>query len=59
MLDQLTLFLDPLRLAHSQRVADLSQRLARHYGLDEQKAYLSASLHDILKSYDPDRFEEG
>lgn len=38
------------RYHHSLCVADEAKRLAKKYGVDEQKAYLSGLLHDITKN---------
>ena len=42
--------LDPKRYYHSLCVADEAVRLAKKYGCDTEKAYLSGLLHDITKN---------
>lgn len=37
------------RFKHSVQVADVARELARHYQLDEEKAYLIGLLHDYAK----------
>lgn len=37
------------RYIHSLGVADAAKSLAAHYGLDENKAYMTGLLHDICK----------
>jgi len=41
--------LSPERYAHSRRVAELAQRIARANGLDPERAYLAGLLHDLAK----------
>lgn len=44
----------PKRYAHVMGVAETAVRLARLYGVDEQRAYLAGLLHDWDKCYDDD-----
>ena len=46
--------LDDYRYIHSLGVADSARELARLYGADEEKAYLSGLLHDIAKNMPKD-----
>ncbi|MER3451203.1 MAG: phosphohydrolase [Thermus sp.] len=39
----------PERFAHIQRVAALAQEIARNNGLDPERAYLAALLHDAAR----------
>lgn len=41
--------LSPYRYDHSLRVADTAKKLAKHYHIDEPKAYITGLLHDIAK----------
>ena len=41
--------LSPFRYDHSLRVAEEAKKLAVHYHIDEQKAYVAGILHDIAK----------
>lgn len=38
------------RFEHTLRVADLATRLAKHYGIDIDKTWLAAILHDLEKN---------
>lgn len=38
------------RFNHTLRVADLATRLAKHYGIDVDKTWLAAILHDLEKN---------
>lgn len=40
------------RYDHSIRVAEEAKRLAVHYGVNEENAYIAGLLHDIAKEYD-------
>ncbi|MEZ4357987.1 MAG: bis(5'-nucleosyl)-tetraphosphatase (symmetrical) YqeK [Eubacteriales bacterium] len=42
-------YVDDIRLAHSTSTAQTAVMLAKHYGADEEKAYLAGLLHDIAK----------
>jgi predicted HD superfamily hydrolase involved in NAD metabolism len=42
-------FLPQARYGHCLRVAEEAVRLARHYGLDEQRARLAGLLHDVAR----------
>ena len=46
--------LDDYRYIHSLGVADSARELAKLYGADEEKAYLSGLLHDIAKNMPKD-----
>lgn len=37
------------RYKHSLRVAELAQKLAENYGVDEEKAYIAGLIHDCAK----------
>lgn len=37
------------RYTHSLNVADECRKLARHYGVDEEKAYFAGLVHDVCK----------
>ena len=41
--------LSPYRYDHSLRVADEAKKLAIHYHIDDNKAYIAGLLHDIAK----------
>ena len=41
--------LSPYRYEHSIEVANTAKKLAKHYHIDEDKAYLAGLLHDIAK----------
>ena len=41
--------LSPFRYDHSLRVGEEAKKLAVHYHIDEQKAYVAGILHDIAK----------
>ena len=47
--DMLGKMLSPKRFNHSVNVADLAEDLAKHYGLDSEKAKIAGLLHDICK----------
>lgn len=49
-LEEIKKRLNPDRLYHSLNVADEAEKLAKHYGADEQKAFTAGLLHDILKN---------
>jgi predicted HD superfamily hydrolase involved in NAD metabolism len=53
ILDFLKQSLPPKRLQHVLGMANLSQRLATHHGLDPQRATLAALLHDIARCWAP------
>ena len=40
------------RFMHSMRVAKLSRDLAKHYGVDAEKAYFAGLTHDLAKELD-------
>lgn len=42
--------LEPKRFDHSIKVAKSAVELAKHYGEDEQKAYVCGILHDVMKN---------
>ncbi len=46
------------RYEHSLYVADEALKLARHFGADEEKCYLSGLLHDICKEISKDSQKE-
>lgn len=43
--------LSDFRYEHSLLVADEAKKLAHHYHLDEQKAYVAGLVHDIAKEF--------
>ncbi len=43
------------RFEHSVRVAEMTARLCRHYGLDETKGYLAGIGHDMCKDFPVDQ----
>lgn len=43
--------LTPERFAHTQGVAEEAVKLAKHYGENEEKAFLAGILHDCAKDY--------
>lgn len=43
--------LSEYRYEHSIRVADEAKKLAIHYGISEDDAYMAGLLHDIAKEY--------
>jgi len=50
MKNKLEQMLSIKRYLHSLRVADEAVAIAKHYGIDEQKAYLAGLLHDCAKN---------
>ena len=46
-------FLSEKRFHHSQCVAEEAERLAKTYGADPEKAWISGILHDIMKELPP------
>ena len=44
--------LSKYRYEHSIRVAEEAKRLAVHYGINEENAYIAGLVHDIAKEYD-------
>ena len=44
------------RYAHTLRVADTAEDLARHHGLDPDRARLAALLHDAARERTPEEF---
>jgi nicotinate-nucleotide adenylyltransferase len=50
ILEKLSLFLDDKRVKHSLKVALVAKKLAKIYGIDEEKAYSAGLLHDIAKT---------
>ena len=51
---RLRYMLTPKRFLHSRGVAEEAYRLAVHYGLNFQKAYMAGILHDCAKCLDED-----
>lgn len=49
---RLRYILTPKRFLHSRGVAEEAYRLAVHYGLNSQKAYMAGILHDCAKCLD-------
>lgn len=50
--------LSETRYRHSLGVADEAEKLARRYGIDQQKAYLAGLVHDCAKEYPPEDMEK-
>lgn len=50
-------YLSESRMAHSLRVAQTARELARHWQLDEARAYDAGLYHDIAKEQHPDRLK--
>ena len=46
---KLQIFLPPTRYEHCLRVAEEADKLACHYGLDEERARLAGLLHDVAR----------
>ena len=53
--DILLNFMNEDRKDHVLDVADYSKQLAKHYGIDENKAYIAGLLHDITKQLDDEK----
>ena len=51
MKEQLRQSLQPKRFEHSVAVSETALMLARHYGIDEDKAALAGLLHDCARKY--------
>ena len=49
---------DKKRLKHIYGVVESAGELAKHYGVDEEKAYLAALLHDCAKQMDRGKIVE-
>lgn len=45
-------YLSKKRIEHSKNVAMLARRIAKRYGINEDKAYVAGMLHDIAKEQD-------
>lgn len=54
----LQVHMKPNRLAHTNRVVSLAEKLAKIHGESVEKAKLAALLHDIAKSYSKHQIEE-
>lgn len=50
---ELEALLPPGRVKHSLRVAEIAKELAKHYGVDSEKAEVAALLHDCSRFLDP------
>lgn len=48
--------INPQRYAHSLRVAEESRRLAKAWGMDEEKAYLTGLTHDVARDMSAEDF---
>ena len=46
------------RYLHSLGTADCAKDLAKRYGLDEEKAYLTGLIHDCAKCYKNEDLKE-
>lgn len=46
------------RFEHSMRVAEEARKLAKHYKLDEEKAYITGIVHDIAKEFSNEENEK-
>ncbi|MDO4562820.1 MAG: bis(5'-nucleosyl)-tetraphosphatase (symmetrical) YqeK [Clostridia bacterium] len=58
MLNRLKATQKESRFRHTLGVAKEAVRLAPRYGVDKQKAYVAALLHDCAKNFDETRFKE-
>lgn len=58
MKEQLRQSLQPKRFEHSVAVSETAVALARHYGVDEDKAALAGLLHDCARKYPTKDFVE-
>ncbi|MCL6525385.1 MAG: bis(5'-nucleosyl)-tetraphosphatase (symmetrical) YqeK [Thermaceae bacterium] len=58
LLQQVQQRVSPNRFAHILRVADLALEIARANGLDEEKTYLAAILHDAARDMSPEQLIE-
>lgn len=58
MKEQLRQSLQPKRFEHSVAVSETAVALARHYGVDEDKAALAGLLHDCARKYSTKDFVE-
>lgn len=47
--DRISKMINPKRYAHCLRVAEESRRLAKAWGMDEEKAYLTGLVHDVAR----------
>ncbi len=47
--------LSPYRYEHSLMVADEAKKLAKYYGVDEDKAYVAGLLHDMAKDFSDEK----
>jgi predicted HD superfamily hydrolase involved in NAD metabolism len=54
----LACYLPDKRLAHVRRVADTAVDLARHWGVDPEKAAIAAWTHDCAKPLSPTKLQE-
>ena len=45
------------RYFHSLRTAEVAKNLAKHYGYQEEKAYVTALVHDIAKEYSEEQMQ--
>lgn len=57
MIEQIKKRLDSARFIHSMEVAELSKKLAKQFGADEEKAYTAGILHDCAKKIPFDEAE--
>lgn len=48
---ELSFHLSEYRYLHSERVALEAKKLAHHYGVDEESAYIAGLLHDVAKEF--------
>ena len=46
--------LSQFRYEHSILVAEEAKKLANHYNIDEEKAYIAGLVHDIAKEFSDD-----
>ncbi len=58
ILNKLEKVLDTNRFKHSVNVMEIAESLAKHYGVDDDKARLAGILHDCGKNYKGDEARE-
>jgi len=56
--DKLAAMLNDKRYLHSCGTAEYARKLARKFGLDEEKAYIAGLLHDCAKGFDNEKLAE-
>jgi predicted HD superfamily hydrolase involved in NAD metabolism len=58
ILDWLKENLTPKRYEHSLGTADCAKKLAKEYGIDDEKAYIAGLLHDCTKCFSDKKLKE-